>query len=61
MEKILRLDELLKVLRISRSSVYAWVRENKFPKPIKLGARAIGWTESAVQEWIKQREGEMKG
>ena len=27
----------------------------QLPKPLSLGARAVGWIESEVDEWIRQR------
>jgi prophage regulatory protein len=36
----------------SRSTVYMRVSEGKFPRPVSLGARAVGWIEAEVEEWI---------
>ena len=30
--------------------------EGKFPKPVKLGARAVGWVESEVTTWLESRK-----
>jgi prophage regulatory protein len=29
--------------------------ERRFPQPVKLGTRAVGWVESEIQKWIKRR------
>jgi prophage regulatory protein len=37
---------------LSRSTVYQRVTEGRFPRPVSLGARAVGWIEAEVDEWI---------
>jgi prophage regulatory protein len=32
--------------------VYQRVVEGRFPKPVSLGARAVGWIETEIEEWI---------
>jgi prophage regulatory protein len=43
---------------VSRSSIYLWMRQGRFPKPISLGPRAIGWVEADIDAWIADRAGE---
>ena len=31
------------------------VKAGKFPAPVQLGPRSVGWLESDVDEWIKQK------
>jgi len=31
------------------------MQDGTFPKPIKLGARAVGWLESEIEEWLQAR------
>jgi len=50
--KILRLPIVLDRTGLSRSTVYQRVTEGKFPKPVSLGARAVGWIETEVEGWI---------
>ena len=50
--KILRLPTVLDRTGLSRSTVYLRVTEGKFPRPVSLGARAVGWIETEVEEWI---------
>ncbi len=53
--KILRLPEVKSRTGLSRSSIYLRISEGAFPKQIGLGGRAIGFLESDIQNWIKQR------
>lgn len=49
---ILRLPEVKARTGLSRSTIYARVSEGTFPKPVSLGARAVGWIDHEIQEWI---------
>ena len=42
---------------LSRSSIYSRIKDGAFPAPISLGdnARAVGWVESEVEDWIAQQ------
>ncbi len=33
---------------LSRSTIYLRISEGRFPKPVSLGARAVGWPEHEV-------------
>ena len=40
---------------LSRSTIYQYVKDGAFPKPVPVGPRAVGWLESEVSEWIAER------
>jgi prophage regulatory protein len=54
--QLYRTKELTELLGISRSTLYNWTLSGHFPKPIKLGSRAIAWSESDVQDWITSQQ-----
>lgn len=54
-ERILRLPNVLDRTGLSRSTVYLRVTEGRFPRPVSLGARAVGWIETEVEEWIARQ------
>ena len=58
--KFLRLTEVRSRVPYSRSTIYQLIAEGKFPKPISLGARAVAWLESDIDEWIAQRIGKSR-
>ncbi|WP_448243500.1 helix-turn-helix transcriptional regulator [Pseudoxanthomonas mexicana] len=41
-------------LAISRSTIYAWVKDGRFPAPAKLG-RNSRWITSEVNAWVEER------
>jgi prophage regulatory protein len=52
---ILRLPAVKLRTGLSRSTIYLRVAQGKFPAPISLGARAVGWLESEIDDWIARR------
>ena len=52
---ILRLPQVKARTGLGRTSIYAAVKAGSFPAPVSLGARAVGWLDSAITEWIDQR------
>jgi len=53
--KILKLPQVMEATALSRSSIYAFVAKNTFPRPIRLGQRAVGWELDAINQWIAAR------
>lgn len=59
--RILRLKQLTERIGLGRSTIYDRMDvqspryDATFPKPIKLGAAAIGWIESEITAWIELR------
>lgn len=51
----LRLPEVKAVTGLSKSSLYALIRERSFPAPVRLGARAVAWVRSEVRQWAAER------
>ena len=56
-ERILRMSEVTKRTGISKSQVHILMNDGRFPKsfPLVPGGRAVGWYESVIDEWIKER------
>jgi prophage regulatory protein len=40
---------------LSRSSIYALMDTGDFPRPIRIGKRAVAWPQSAIEAWLAQR------
>jgi len=52
---ILRLPTVKARTGLSRSTIYQRVADGSFPRPVSLGARAVGWVESDIEGWISQQ------
>jgi len=50
-KKIYRLPDVMNITGLSRSSIYLRISSNEFPKPVKLGRRAVGWPEDSIIAW----------
>jgi prophage regulatory protein len=50
--KILRLKKVKDRTGLSRSTIYLRIQEGTFPKPINLGARAVGWLENEIEAFL---------
>ena len=48
----LRLPEVKEVTGLSKSSLYALIRANSFPAPVRLGARTVAWE---IKQWAAER------
>ena len=46
---------------LSKSWIYQEITEGRFPMPIKLGGRAVGWLESEVNAWLLSRVEQSRG
>ena len=40
---------------LSRSSLYSMMDAGEFPRPIRIGKRAVAWPESVVSAWLASR------
>jgi prophage regulatory protein len=54
-EVLQKLHDVKKATALSRSSIYLKIAEGTFPRPVKLGARAVAWRSSDIQRWIDER------
>ena len=56
--RVIRMKELVSKVGYARSTIYALIKEGRFPKPFKLvpNGRANGWLEETINEWIDHRK-----
>lgn len=56
--RILRLKQVEARVGLKRSTLYQRVADGTFPAPVALGgggSRAVGWIESEVDQWLRDR------
>lgn len=51
LNRFLRLRELLSLIPLSRSTLYAKINEGTFPKPVKFG-RCSMWRSEEIAQWL---------
>ena len=54
-KRLLRLPETMKKSGLGRASIYAFMKDGKFPQSISLGERSVAWLESEIDSWIESR------
>ena len=40
---------------LGRSTIYHWIADGNFPKPIKVGEQASRWVSSDIDGWIAEQ------
>lgn len=53
--RILRRPEVERIVGLSRSSLYSMMSDGEFPRPIRLGKRAVGWPAESTIAWLNSR------
>ena len=53
--RLLTLRDVTELTALSRSAVYALMNESRFPKPLRVGSRAVRWVEHEVLDFIATR------
>ena len=58
---ILRRKQVQVRTGLSRSTIYLRISQNAFPKPVSLGARAVGWVDAEVEAWVSGQIEQSRG
>ena len=53
--KFLRLSSILACTGLSRSSIYAMMKNGCFPQNINISERAVAWLESDINKWVDEQ------
>lgn len=60
-DPIIRMTDLTKLIGLAKSTIYDKLNtksprhDPSFPRAVKLGASAIGWRQSEINQWIATR------
>lgn len=54
---ILRRGQVEREVGLKRSTIYQRMREGTFPRPIRLGERAVGWRASDIERFLEDPAG----
>ncbi len=58
--RLIRLAEVKHRVGLSRSTIYRWMAEGRFPRPARLGNYIVAWEEQVIDDWIG-RHGSLDG
>jgi len=54
-DRFMRIQEVSAVCGLSRSSIYARVKEKTFPTQIAISKNCVGWLASDINNWMQAR------
>lgn len=54
--RILKVSEVSAIIGSPKSTLYMWMKKGTFPKPMKLGARRVGFLASDIEAWVMSRK-----
>ena len=52
---VLKLNAVIGMTGLSRSTIYLYMKTGQFPQAVKLGLRSVGWVKDEVEEWLAER------
>ena len=50
--RLIGLKEVTARTTLSKTSIYELMKDNRFPKQVKLGSRSVAWVESEVDDFV---------
>ena len=53
--RLIRINEVQYRTGLGRSTIYRWMTEGRFPKPVHLGGNIVAWAEVDIEYWIAAR------
>lgn len=56
LDTLLRRPEVEARTGLARSTIYAAMSAGTFPRPVKIGARAVAWRSADIAQWLESRE-----
>ncbi|BAF70436.1 helix-turn-helix transcriptional regulator [Nitratiruptor sp. SB155-2] len=56
-DRLIDIKEVSSLIGMKKPTIYKYIRDGKFPKPIKIGIRASRWSFNEVMQWIEERKG----
>ncbi|WP_082535873.1 AlpA family transcriptional regulator [Methylibium sp. Root1272] len=51
----LRMPTVMRMTGLGRSTIYRMMAESKFPRPVRLGSRAVAWRRADLDRWSEAR------
>jgi len=51
-----RCSDIACELGVTEETIYRWVRDGKFPKPLRLGLRKYVWLRKSVEVYFDERQ-----
>lgn len=56
LDRILGIDEVVRLSGLSPATVWRAIKAGTFPAPVRISARRVGWRASDIRSWIASRQ-----
>lgn len=50
--RLLRKAHVVEILGVSEPTLDRMIRAGRFPRPLRVGKRAVAWSETEVRDWL---------
>ena len=54
-ENYLNIDDITNSLKINEDTLMKWIKEGKFPQPLRINDRTTLWSYAMIENWIAQQ------
>lgn len=53
-DRLINIKEVSYMMGLKRATIYKWINEGKFPRPLKVGEKASRWKRNEILEFISR-------
>ena len=54
-ENYLNIDDITNSLKINEDTLMKWIKEGKFPQPLRINDRTTLWSYALIENWVAQK------
>ena len=54
-ESYLNIDDITNSLKINEDTLMKWIKEGKFPQPLRINDRTTLWSYALIENWVAQQ------
>ncbi len=62
-DRLIDMHPVCELAGVKKSTIYTWMKDanSDFPRPVRLSARMVRWSEAAVLQWVQNRINQSTG
>lgn len=53
---LINIKDMCELINRDRRTLWCWVKEGKFPEPVRVNGRTVGWRASVYQSWLESAQ-----
>ncbi len=54
-DRLFRMPDVESITGHRRSTIYAWIKDGRFPAPVKVGTFSSAWRKRDIDQWYASR------